>query len=66
MRSSELMLLAEEGSIKVGSVFRDQEGNDFVFTGRTFQPIEEPDPERYYGLCTDDVWTMCDYEIELD
>lgn len=68
MKSSELMMLAETQAIERGSVVVDQDGTEFVFTGRSFQVLdfESCDKDKYYGLCVDDEWTITDYQVEME
>lgn len=62
MKSNELMKLAEDGLIQVGSVIIDQEKNEFVFTGKMFQLLDRDKAVagRLYGLCVNDNWIITD------
>lgn len=62
MKSSELMNMAEEGSIQKDTIVIDQEGNEFVFTGKSFQLLDwgNRDKDKFYGLCVGDNWTITD------
>ena len=51
----EIWKMAECGEITEGEVIEDQEGNQLVFTGKSFQPIEDSE-DRYVGMCVGDVW----------
>jgi hypothetical protein len=62
MRSSELIKMAEDGLIDAGRIVTDQNKNEFVFTGKSFQLLDEEkaNPEKYYGLCVDNDWEITD------
>lgn len=55
---TELWYLAEKGHILSTSVFEDQEGNQIVFTGVSFQLYySDTDKNRkYIGMCVGDQW----------
>ena len=61
---SQLWTALESGAYPPNSLFRDQDGNIFIFTGKSLQ-VHETDKEDdvYVGLCVGDklefigVWT---------
>jgi len=63
MKSSELMKMAEDRVLTIGRIVRDREGTEFIFTGKTFQILDKENskPNKYYGLCVDDDWTITEY-----
>lgn len=70
MKNSELWLLAEENKINKGDVFIDEEGNEIIFTGTSFQVYFTEKDQRYQfvGLCLNDKWRFLKNdlrEIEL-
>lgn len=62
MKSSELMAMAEKGLIEEGRIIIDQENIEYVFTGKSFQPLdwENRDRNKFYGLCVNDNWIITD------
>ncbi|WZK93423.1 hypothetical protein [Bacillus phage BvP] len=50
--------MAELNMIDPESIFEDQEGNQMVFTGKSFQvySTEVDETEQYVGLCLGDEW----------
>ena len=52
---SQLWIAIESGAYPPNSLFRDQEGNIFIFTGKSLQ-VHETDKEDdvYVGLCVGD------------
>ena len=66
LKSSTLMKMAEDGLIREGCVVKDQQGIEFVFTGKSFQPLDWKNRNKtlFYGLCVDDEWTITDKCIE--
>ncbi len=63
---SQLWIAIESGAYPPNSLFRDQDGNIFIFTGKSLQ-VHETDKEDnvYVGLCVGDklefiaVWDEC-------
>ena len=63
---SQLWIAIESGAYSPNSLFRDQDGNVFIFTGKSLQ-VHETDEEDdvYVGLCVGDklefigVWDEC-------
>lgn len=57
--SAALWVMAELNMIDPESIFEDQEGNQMVFTGKSFQvySTEVDETEQYVGLCLGDEWT---------
>ncbi|AYJ76026.1 hypothetical protein BSP14_151 [Bacillus phage BSP14] len=51
--------MAELNMIDPESIFEDQEGNQMVFTGKSFQVYSTgvDETEQYVGLCLGDEWT---------
>lgn len=60
MVNSELWKLTEDGKVKKGDVFSDKEGNEIIFTGKSFQVYFTEQDDRYYyvGMCLEDEWTF--------
>lgn len=58
MTNAELWKAAENGEFSKGQVFKDQDGNEIIFTGNAFQVYytEENEEEKYVGLCVGDNW----------
>jgi len=49
--------LAEQGEIEKGDVFKDREGNQIYFTGKSFQEHYSVSNENVYvGMCLNDEW----------
>ena len=67
MRSSELMMLAENGGIEIGEVVVDQDDNEFVFTGKSFQllHIEKASDGLFYTLCVGDDWKLKNEIVQM-
>lgn len=65
MKSSELMKMAEKGLIEKGRIVIDQEKNEFVFTGKSFQLLSKAEKNKFYGLCIDDSWIIADEIINM-
>lgn len=61
MSNIELWMLAEQGKIKQWSIFRDEEGNEIIWTGKSFQAYTEND-DKYIGMCLGDKW----YYVGID
>ena len=63
MKSSEIMRMAECGFIEKGRIVRDQDGNDFIFTGKTFQlyNTEAFNVDKYFGLAINDDWEITEF-----
>ena len=55
--NAELWVIAEWGGFEAETVFEDREGNRIVFTGKSFQPIEDSE-DRYVGMCVGDIWKI--------
>ena len=55
--NAEMWVLAESGRLPPETVIEDGEGNLLVFTGRSFQPIEDIEG-RYVGMCAGDIWKI--------
>lgn len=51
----EIWDLAERGEVEEDMVFKDQEGNSFVFTGKSFQTLNDED-DVFRGFCVGDMW----------
>ena len=68
---SQLWIAIESGAYPPNSLFRDQDDNIFIFTGKLLQ-VHETDKEDnvYVGLCVGDklefigVWDECRYPIQ--
>lgn len=55
----QLWELAELGKIPKNGLFEDEEGNQMIWTGKSFQGIyreENIEQEQYVGMCLDDTW----------
>ena len=65
MKNSELWKLAEEGRINQGDIFVDQERNELIFTGKSFQLHFTTKNERYeyVGMCVSDTWKYSHNDI---
>lgn len=55
MSNIELWTLAEQGKIAQWSVFKDNDGNEIIWTGKSFQAYTELD-EKFTGMCLGDEW----------
>lgn len=62
MSNIELWSKAESGDLTVGSIFEDQEGNQIIFTGKSFQIYYTELENRYVGLCVGDIWDFVGLE----
>jgi hypothetical protein len=58
MKNSELWALAEEGKINKGDIYVDQDENEIIFTGRSFQTFftNKYDEYELVGMCIGDTW----------
>lgn len=70
MKNSELWKLAEDESLNKGDIFKDDEGNEIIFTGKAFQVYYTEKDERYefVGMCLNDNWKFSHndlHELEL-
>lgn len=54
----ELWKQAEKGELEHGTIFEDEDGNQIIFTGHSFQVYytENNTEERYVGLSVGDRW----------
>lgn len=52
----QLWKLAEDGEIELNSVFEDSEGNQIIFTGKSFQVYYSNTENKYVGMCVGDIW----------
>jgi hypothetical protein len=54
----ELWQMAEDGVIERNEVFEDREGNQIIFTGKSFQTYytDASKEEKYVGMCLGDSW----------
>jgi hypothetical protein len=65
MSNSELWVLAEQGNIEQWSCYQDQEGNEIIWTGKSFQSNTDID-DKYIGMCLGDKWTFVGIEEQED
>lgn len=65
MHNAELWKQAENGEIEQWSIFKDQCGNEIIWTGRSFQAYtDEAEPDVYVGMCLGDKWEFVGVEEE--
>lgn len=59
-KNSDLWLMAEKGELLKGTVVEDQDGNQMIYNGISFQTYyTEEDLEQYYiGFCLGDEWRI--------
>lgn len=65
--NSELWQMVEENKVEKWSVFEDTEGNQIIFTGKSFQLYysEIDESKKYIGMCLGDLWEFIGVEEEL-
>lgn len=58
----------EDGIVKDGDVFQDQEGNQFIFTGHSLQVYytEKNEIKLYVGMCKGDLYLFLGNENEYN
>lgn len=56
--NSQLWAMAEQNKIGKRSVFEDSEGNQIIFTGKSFQLYysDHDETKEYIGMCVGDTW----------
>ena len=62
--NSQLWGMAEQNNIEKGSIFEDREGNQIIFTGKSFQLYysDSDETEVYIGMCVGDTWEFIGIE----
>lgn len=65
MKNSKLWKLAQKGKINTGDVYTDQEGNQLMYTGNSFQLYytKIDITKRYVGMCLNDTWTYSHNDV---
>jgi hypothetical protein len=60
LRTSYLWVLAENGKVKKGDIFVSSDGNEFIFTGKSFKLYFTEEDVRYAfaGMNIDETWTF--------
>jgi len=56
--------MVEINRIPKGAVIEDQDGNQLIFTGKSFQIYytEINTDEKYVGFCKGDIWEIVDVD----
>ncbi|PZT57459.1 hypothetical protein [Paenibacillus silvae] len=67
--NSELWNIVDNKDFPAGMIVTDQEGNEFVYTGKSFQILDETYGVLFKGFCKGDKWRMSrliDFEEEME
>lgn len=67
--NSELWNLVDTKGFPRGLIVIDQEYNEFIFTGKSFQIYSDHDGSKYKGFCKNDIWIIdriVDFDEEMD
>jgi hypothetical protein len=58
--NSEILGLTYSGLIKEGTVIENQEGNQMIVCGRSFEIYGSNNKNGFVGFCTGDKWVILD------
>lgn len=62
----QLWQLAEIGDIPINGVFEDKEGNQILWTGKSFQVHYSSASDKYVGMCLGDTWEYIGKKEDLE
>ncbi|MGG1650469.1 hypothetical protein ABHN03_16900 [Paenibacillus sp. NRS-1775] len=56
--NAELWEIVDNSSFPIGMIIVDQEGNEFIYCGKSFQLYSEHDDNKFRGFCKGDKWKL--------
>lgn len=65
MSNSEMWMLVEQDKVVQWSVFKDDEGNNIIWTGKSFQAYDEIE-NKYVGMCLGDTWEFVGVDNSIE